>query len=234
MKIVIVILGLLVLSAGIYLYALPSVTSKTAVSINSIEIPEIPLGEQCTGTSCEPTSGRATETETGVGVRGHTKTSTAVGNADNIYSQYIDFINPSGYVNSDPFTLADYVGKKIILVEFITYSCINCQRTFPYLQQWHERYEKDGLLVVGIHTPEFSYEGDRNNVVAAMKKQGITFPIVMDNEYETWNAYKNRFWPHRYVIDYEGNVVYDHIGEGAYAETEAVIKKLLNSNTTGV
>jgi thiol-disulfide isomerase/thioredoxin len=144
-------------------------------------------------------------------------------------ARYTEFVNPSGFINTEPFSMADYIGKKIILVEFITYSCINCQRTFPFMKQWHETYAKDGLLVVGIHTPEFAYERDRDNVIAAMKKESITFPIVQDNEYETWNAYSNRFWPHRYIIDYDGNVVFDHIGEGAYAETEAVIKQLLET-----
>ncbi len=141
--------------------------------------------------------------------------------------KYTEFVNPSGYVNSEPFLLADYIGKKIIVLEFITYSCINCQRTFPYMQQWHTKYEKDGVLVVGIHTPEFAYERDRDNVIAAMKKEGITFPIVQDNDYATWNAYANRFWPHRYIIGYNGDVVFDHIGEGAYVETEKVIQLLL-------
>lgn len=148
--------------------------------------------------------------------------------------RYTEFVNPSGFVNTEPFKLGDYIGKKVILIEFITYTCINCQRTFPFMKQWHETYEKDGLLVIGIHTPEFSYERDRVNVVAAMRKEGITFPIVQDNEYQTWNAYANRFWPHRYIIDYNGNVVFDHVGEGAYTETEEVIKLLLNNKPDGV
>lgn len=148
--------------------------------------------------------------------------------------RYTEFVNPSGFVNTEPFKMGDYIGKKVILVEFITYTCINCQRTFPFMKQWHETYAKDGLLVIGIHTPEFSYERDRDNVVAAMKKEGITFPIVQDNEYQTWNAYANRFWPHRYIIDYNGNVVFDHIGEGAYKETEEVIKLLLANKPVGV
>lgn len=147
---------------------------------------------------------------------------------------FTEFVNPSGFVNSEPFKLADYIGKKLILIEFITYTCINCQRTFPYMQQWHEKYKDDGLLVIGIHTPEFSYERNRSNVIAAMQKEGITFPIVQDNDYETWNAYKNRFWPRRYIIDYNGNIVFDHIGEGAYSQTEEVIQRLLTSNPNGI
>ena len=140
---------------------------------------------------------------------------------------YTEFVKPDGYLNSEPFKLADYIGKKVILFEFITYTCINCQRTFPYLQSWYEKYKDEGLIVIGIHTPEFAYERDRDNVAAALKKEGITFPVVQDNDYQTWNAYGNRFWPHRYLIDVTGNIVFDHIGEGAYAETESAIKREL-------
>jgi thiol-disulfide isomerase/thioredoxin len=131
-------------------------------------------------------------------------------------------------VNSEPFRLADVVGEKVILIDFMTYSCINCQRTFPSLVRWHEAYSDDGLLIVGIHTPEFAFERDKENVKKALDNFGITFPVVLDNEYATWRAYENRFWPHKYLIDIHGNIVYDHIGEGAYAETEAKIVELLN------
>lgn len=142
--------------------------------------------------------------------------------------RYRDIVNPSGFVNAEPFKLADYIGKKVILVDFMTYSCINCQRTFPYLVKWHTAYEKEGLLVVGIHTPEFAFEKDIENVKSALKKASITFPVVLDNEYGTWAAYENRYWPRKYIIDIQGNVVYDHIGEGKYDETEKVIVRLLN------
>lgn len=143
-------------------------------------------------------------------------------------TRYRDIINPSGFINSEPFTLAEYVGKKVILVDFMTYSCINCQRTFPFLVEWHKAYEDDGLLIVGIHTPEFAFEKDIANVRRAAAKFGLEFPIVLDNDYATWTAYENRYWPRKYLINIAGNVVYDHIGEGKYAETEAEIVKLLN------
>lgn len=142
--------------------------------------------------------------------------------------RYRDIVNPSGFVNAEPFTLAEYVGKKVILVDFMTYSCINCQRTFPYLNEWHTAYGDDGLLIVGIHTPEFAFEKDKANVERAAKKFGLEFPLVLDNDYGTWTAYENRYWPRKYLINIHGNVVYDHIGEGKYEETEAVIVKLLN------
>lgn len=126
-----------------------------------------------------------------------------------------------------PFSLKDYVGKKIILVDFWTYSCINCQRTTPYLNAWHEKYADKGLLVVGVHTPEFEFEKDYDNVLAAVKKFDIKYPVVLDNDYSTWFAYKNRYWPRKYLIDTEGRIAYDHIGEGAYEETEMKIQELL-------
>lgn len=140
---------------------------------------------------------------------------------------YTEIVDPSGFVNTDGIKLKDLVGKKVILVDFLTYSCINCQRTFPYLNAWYDKYKDQGLEIVGIHTPEFAFEKDINNVRAAMKRFGITHPIVLDNDYATWNAYHNQYWPRKYLIDIYGNVVYDHAGEGAYAETEMKIQELL-------
>lgn len=135
--------------------------------------------------------------------------------------------NPSAYINSEPFLLADYIGEKVILVDFWTYSCINCQRTTPYLNAWWDKYEDDGLLIVGIHSPEFEFEKDEANVKAAVEKFKIKYPVVMDNDHSTWSAFGNRYWPHKYLIDLNGDIVYDHIGEGSYDETEAEIQKLL-------
>lgn len=140
---------------------------------------------------------------------------------------YTEIVNPSGFVNTDGVTIKQFVGKKIILVDFVTYSCINCQRTFPYLNAWYDKYKDQGLEIIGIHTPEFAFEKDINNVRKAMQKFGINFPVVLDNDYSTWNAYKNQYWPRKYIIDIHGNVVYDHIGEGGYEETEREIQKLL-------
>ena len=147
---------------------------------------------------------------------------------------YVEIKNPSGFVNTDnqPIKIADYVGKKVILLDIMTYSCINCQRTFPYLNAWYEKYKDEGLIVIGIHTPEFSFERDKENVESAMQEFGIKFPVVLDNEYATWNALGNRFWPRKYLIDIHGNIVYDHIGEGAYEETEQKIQALLKERAT--
>ncbi len=141
-----------------------------------------------------------------------------------------DLRNVKAYINSEPISLADLRGK-VVLVDFWTYSCINCIRTIPYLNAWHEKYADEGLVIVGVHTPEFEFEKDYNNVKAAVDKFGIKYPVVQDNEKATWEAYENRYWPRKYLIDDEGYVRYDHIGEGAYAETEKVIQSLLTERT---
>jgi len=142
--------------------------------------------------------------------------------------RFIEIAKPAGFVNSQPFKLADLIGKKVILIDFIDYTCINCQRTFPYLNDWWSKYKDQGLEIVAIHTPEFSFEKDINNVKMGAAQFGLKFPIVLDNDYATWNAYQNEYWPHKYLIDIHGNVVFDHIGEGGYAETESEIVKLLD------
>jgi thiol-disulfide isomerase/thioredoxin len=132
----------------------------------------------------------------------------------------------SGYINTEPFKLADLKGK-VVLLDIWTYSCINCIRTTPYLIDWNEKYADKGLVIVGVHAPEFEFEKNIDNVKAAVKKYGIKYPVVLDNEKGTWNAYENRYWPRKYLVDTEGYIRYDHIGEGGYAETEKVIQSLL-------
>lgn len=137
------------------------------------------------------------------------------------------------YFNTEPLTLAELQGK-VVLVDFWTYSCINCIRTIPYLNAWHEKYSEDGLVIVGIHTPEFDFEKNPTNVHAAVEKFGIEYPVAQDNDKETWNAYENRYWPRKYLIDDEGFIRYDHIGEGAYDETEKVIQALLQERAANL
>ncbi len=124
------------------------------------------------------------------------------------------------------------MGKKVILVDFWTYSCINCQRVTPYLNAWYEKYKDQGLVIVGVHTPEFGFEKDYNNVVQAVKDLGIKYPVVQDNNQATWNAYQNRYWPHEYLIDIDGFVVHDKIGEGGYDESERAIQAALKERQT--
>jgi thiol-disulfide isomerase/thioredoxin len=137
-----------------------------------------------------------------------------------------EFSGISEWINSPALTAAGLRGK-VVLVDFWTYSCINCVRTLPYIKAWHERYKDMGLVIVGVHTPEFEFEKDPKNVKAAIQKFGITYPVAMDNEYGTWNAYANKYWPAHYFVDAKGTIRYHHFGEGQYDKSEAVIKTLL-------
>ena len=135
-------------------------------------------------------------------------------------------IAQGNWINLPPLKISDLRGK-VVLVDFWTYTCINCIRTLPYLNSWHEKYSSKGLVIMGVHTPEFEFEKDYNNVKAAVDKYGIKYAVVQDNNYATWNSYGNKYWPRKYLIDKEGNIRYDHIGEGGYEETEKIIQDLL-------
>jgi thiol-disulfide isomerase/thioredoxin len=138
-----------------------------------------------------------------------------------------DFAKSSVYINTKSISLDD-LKDKVVLVDFWTYSCINCIRTIPHLNEWYDKYSDKGLVIVGIHTPEFEFEKNSDNVKSAVQKFGIKYPVLQDNDKETWNEYENRYWPRKYLIDDEGYIRYDHIGEGAYNETEKVIQALLS------
>lgn len=140
----------------------------------------------------------------------------------------IEIADPTGFINvSSTFKLADLVGSRVILLDFWTYSCINCVRTIPYLNAWYQKYEPYGLTIVGIHTPEFDFEKELSNVQNAVEEYGIHYPVVLDSDYGTWDAYNNLYWPNEYIIDIAGYIVHNHVGEGDYADTEAEIQKLL-------
>ena len=140
-----------------------------------------------------------------------------------------DFTGTQRWFNTPggrPLTLAGLRGK-VVLVDFWTYTCINCLRTLPYIRAWDERYGRDGLVIVGVHTPEFQFEHDAGNVARAVKANGLRYPVVQDNAYATWNAWGNDSWPADYLIDARGRVRDAHVGEGDYAQTEAAIRSLL-------
>lgn len=140
----------------------------------------------------------------------------------------------AGYINTpDGFRLSDVKGK-VVLVDFWTYSCINCIRTLPHLKDWHAKYADQGLVIVGVHTPEFDFEKKLENVRAALREHDLKYAVVLDNDYSTWRAYRNQYWPHKYLVDAEGYIRYDHIGEGAYDETEAQIVKLLQERNASI
>jgi thiol-disulfide isomerase/thioredoxin len=146
-------------------------------------------------------------------------------------SQFIkapEFAQISGYINSPggPITLTSLKGK-VVLVDFWTYTCINCIRTIPHLNDWNQKYADKGLVIVGVHSPEFEFEKNYDNVKAAVQKFGIAYPVIQDNDHGTWNAYGNQYWPRDYLIDTDGYIRHDHIGEGDYDGTEKAIQSLV-------
>lgn len=135
------------------------------------------------------------------------------------------------WLNSPPLKLADLRGK-VILVEFWTFECINCQHVLPAMRQWYDEFNNKGLVMVSFHDPEFSTERDWNNVQQAVKEAGIKYAVAQDNDFKTWNAFRVNAWPTWFLIDKQGNIRYKHIGEGAYDETAANIKALLSEQSS--
>jgi thiol-disulfide isomerase/thioredoxin len=127
---------------------------------------------------------------------------------------------------SEALYLKDLRGK-VVLLEMWTFGCINCKNVIPSLNEWHDKYQEDGLVIIGNHYPEFAYEREWENVAQAVEDYGIRYPVAQDNEGQTWRAYNNRYWPALFLIDKFGMIRYKHIGEGAYAKTEAAIQALL-------
>jgi peroxiredoxin len=138
-----------------------------------------------------------------------------------------NFVGISSWLNSGPLSIADLRGK-VVLVDFWTYGCINCTRTLPHVTRLYDTYQDRGLVVVGVHTPEFPFEKVTSNVQTAIKRHGIKYPVAQDNDYATWKAYHNQYWPAQYIIDRNGTIVFEHAGEGQYDEIERTIQKLLN------
>ena len=140
-----------------------------------------------------------------------------------------EFTQISGYINTpsnSPLTLSSLKGK-VVLVDFWTYTCINCIRTIPYINDWNQKYADKGLIIVGVHSPEFDFEKSYDNVKAAVQKYGIKYPVLLDSDHGTWNAFGNQYWPRDYLIDAQGYIRHDHIGEGGYDQTEKAIQSLL-------
>ena len=141
-----------------------------------------------------------------------------------------DFVGISNWFNSKPLNIADLRGK-VVLVDFWTYGCVNCVNTLPRVTELYAKYKDRGLVVVGIHTPEFPFERSASNVQAALKRHGITYPVGQDNESQTWNAYRNQYWPAQYIVDQNGKIVFQHDGEGQYEQIDRTIARLLNANS---
>ena len=143
------------------------------------------------------------------------------------YTRAREITGSTGLINTDGLSLKSAAGEKVVLVEFWTYSCFNCQNTQPHINALYEKYKDDGLLVVGVHSPEFGFEKDISNVRKAVDQANIEYPVILDNNYAIWNAYGQRFWPAWYLIDADGFIRYKHFGEGAYDETDQKVQELL-------
>ncbi|MBB3228341.1 thiol-disulfide isomerase/thioredoxin [Luteibacter sp. Sphag1AF] len=137
-----------------------------------------------------------------------------------------EFAGISNWINSKPLTMQSLRGK-VVLIDFWTYSCINCLRTLPHVTRWYDTYKDKGLVVIGVHSPEFPFEQQTANVKDAVARFGIHYPVAQDNDLATWDAWENRFWPAEYLVDQRGNVIGHHYGEGNYAEMENAIRVLL-------
>ncbi len=147
---------------------------------------------------------------------------------------YAPALEGGEWINGGPVNLKELRGKAAVLVDFWDYTCVNCLHTLPYVSAWHKRYAKNGLVVVGVHAPEFTIAREQSNVLAALKQFDIEYPVVMDNDYAIWRAYSNRYWPAKYLVDTQGRLRYYHFGEGLYQETETQIQKLLHEIDPGL
>jgi thiol-disulfide isomerase/thioredoxin len=135
------------------------------------------------------------------------------------------------WINSEPLKLQDLRGR-VVLIEFWTFGCINCRNTLPFVKSWHDRYREKGLTVIGVHSPEFDEERDVENLRRAVASLGISYPVVTDNDYQTWNAYKVEAWPTIFLLDKQGRIRWNRVGEGNYDEADRLIQKLLAEKET--
>ena len=142
------------------------------------------------------------------------------------------FDGATAWLNSDPLTPAGLHGR-VVVVDFWTYTCVNWLRTLPYLRAWAAKYQDDGLTVIGVHTPEFDFEGNIENVIAQARALGVEYPIAVDTDYAIWSAFANHYWPALYIADHEGRIRFHHFGEGEYPMTEMVIQQLLFAERDG-
>ena len=139
-----------------------------------------------------------------------------------------ELVGIEGWINSEPLTLAGlFEENRVVLVDVWTYSCSNCIHTLPHVRGWHEKYAGRGLTIIGVHTPEFSFERDRDNVIEAAERLGVSYAIAQDNDWQTWRALNNRYWPALFLIGADGTVRYQHFGEGRYEEIELQIRNAL-------
>ena len=208
----------------------PLDTSVSATATASPQSTAAPIG----GVSPVDTSptGQSTDDTASIDEPNPTPTTTPISTLENSVDQVAkgprapQLEGIVGWINTEPFTLESLRGK-VVLIDFWTYTCVNCIRTLPFLREWHEKYAELGLVIVGVHSPEFEFEKVKENVEAAAVKYDLGYPIVQDNFFSTWQAYSNRAWPSKYLIDKDGIIRFTHIGEGAYEATEEKIRELL-------
>jgi thiol-disulfide isomerase/thioredoxin len=199
------------------------------INSTKVSIPDVIVEEPVKEEVLQEEEQEKTQTQknTKPGFSDYFKDDEAIKKKSVLYQEAPELTGIAGYINTDSDIKIQDLKGKVVLVDFWTYTCINCIRTLPYLKAWDDNYKEDGLVIVGVHTPEFKFEQEYDNVKDAVEKYELKYPIVQDNSYATWRAYKNRWWPHKYLIDIDGFVVYDHIGEGGYEETETFIQELL-------
>ncbi|MCU1360247.1 MAG: alkyl hydroperoxide reductase/Thiol specific antioxidant/Mal allergen, partial [Ilumatobacteraceae bacterium] len=135
-------------------------------------------------------------------------------------------LEAKGWINSAPLTQADLAGK-VVVYDFWTYSCVNCVRTIPYVRSWYDRYKDDGLVIIGVHSPEFDFEKNHDNVAKAVTKLGVDYPVALDDDMAIWHEFANQYWPADYIFDRSGHEADTHFGEGGYDDTENLLRKLL-------
>jgi thiol-disulfide isomerase/thioredoxin len=172
-------------------------------------------------------TGRSGSPERDTGKKQEVSDAERVANKENEYPRASEITGSTGLINTDGVSIEDAIGEKVALVEFWTYSCFNCQNAQPHINALYDKYNDDGLLVIGVHTPEFGFEKEISNVRKAVRQANIRYPVVLDNHYAIWNAYGQRFWPAWYLVDADGFIRYRHFGEGAYDETERKIQELI-------
>ena len=214
------------LAVGIMVLSLVSISVLGACGSDEAEVADTPTAEPVKESTPVPTQ---TPEPTVEPTEEPTVAAPAV-NLEDLPTFEKDVRDIDAWINSDPVTIAQLVHDgKVVLVDFWTYTCVNCLRTLPFLRDWQEKYADNGLVILGIHAPEFDFEKELENVQKSVEDEDIQWPVALDNDMATWRAFNNRYWPAKYLIGTDGEIHYEHFGEGAYRETELEIRKALEN-----
>ncbi len=218
---------------GFFVVALIAALSLLALACGSTEESEpaaavVPTTAPTTAPTAmpEPTPEPTTAPEPTATAEPAQQAASLLPSAESAQNMAPELVGLDGWLNTEPFTLEDKRGE-VVLIDFWTYTCVNCVRTLPFIKEWHEKYADKGLVILGVHAPEFEFEKLPENVAMSRDDNDLRYPIAQDNDHQTWRAFENRYWPAKYLIDKDGVIRYSHFGEGAYIETEAEIRKLL-------